>query len=63
MRPWQIVGLVAGLLLASVVVIVGLTLFVLPADTFDSQRDALDGVEVEDEAEDGAEEADTEPAA
>lgn len=58
MRRWQIVGFAVGLLVASVLVVVGLTLFVLPGDTFDGPRGAIEGVEDEGEDGNGGEEGD-----
>ncbi len=52
MRTWQIVALAVGMLLASVIAVVGLALFILPGDTFDGQRAALEGLEVEDPLDD-----------
>ena len=63
MRTLQIVGLAVGLLVASVVVVVALTVFVIPPGTFDGAIDAIDGIEEEDDAEDdgGADAVETTP--
>lgn len=57
----QIVGLAVGLLVASVVVVVALAAFLIPPGTFDGALDAIEGIEVEDDAADdaGADAADT----
>lgn len=63
MRVWQIVGLAVGLLVASVVAVAGLTLFVLPDDTFDGPRAAIEGLETDDDGDDAAgDDVDTAPA-
>lgn len=53
MRTLQIVGLAVGLLVASVIVVAGMALFLIPEGTFDGARDAIDGIEEEGDAADG----------
>lgn len=59
MRTWQIVGLAVGMLVASVIAVIGLSLFILPGDTFDGPRAAIEGLEDEDGdgPDDGADDA------
>lgn len=62
MRTWQIVGLAVGMLVASVIAVIGLSLFILPGDTFDGPRAAIEGLEDEEGADgdggaDGVEDA------
>ena len=58
MRTWQIVALAVGMLVASVVAVLALSLFILPDGTFDGPRAAIEGLEVEDPLDDEGDDVD-----